>query len=238
MNYDPNKTTWLNPDIEYLIGNEIYEYDMKDAGFSLIKQFKLLSDTKIAELSKLDKGLQRHIAVGKLQGEDRSFSEALTSKFAEMRRVFVNENNLSGNDIISVKKDAIFVIGTCEKLKFGQVEFIPKNQYTSYIRFHNANDIEVYYSEDQIDIKGMGDSAVNKHRLYMIEFLKKIIDMMESKDQKVKRYIMKFIIDYKARELDEEYYIKFDRRSSEMDLLYNYQNIIIPLIYVMMRELS
>ena len=50
MSYNPSKTTWFNPDIEYLFNNEIIEYDMKDAGFNIIKQFKLLPDIKIKEL--------------------------------------------------------------------------------------------------------------------------------------------------------------------------------------------
>ena len=40
--YNPSQTTWLNPNIEYLFGDEIIDYDMKDAGFNLIKQYRLL----------------------------------------------------------------------------------------------------------------------------------------------------------------------------------------------------
>ena len=39
MIYQASKTTWLNPNIEYLFDSEIIEYDMSDAGFSLVKEF-------------------------------------------------------------------------------------------------------------------------------------------------------------------------------------------------------
>ena len=42
INYEPSKTTWLNPNIEYLFDYDIREYDIQDAGFNLIKQFIII----------------------------------------------------------------------------------------------------------------------------------------------------------------------------------------------------
>lgn len=238
MGYNPNKTTWFNPSIEYIFNVDCVEYDMKDAGFNIIKQYRLLPSEKIIELERMGKGIERHIAIGKLQGADKLFSQQLTDKFAEMRRIFIESNKIDDNDIISVKKDAIFVIGERNKLKFGLVEFAPKNKYSSYIRFTNASNIEIYYSDDKLDVKQLGDSAVNKHRLYLIEFIKKIMEMIESKDERVKRFIIKFMMDYKAGILDDEYYIRLDRTSRDVDPLFNYQKIIIPLVQIIMREIE
>lgn len=236
MSYDPKRSTYLNPNIEYLFNDEIIEYDMKDAGFSLIKQFKLLTPEQIRELERLDKGLERHIAVGKLQGKDKEFSNRLGEKFAEVRGFFIEFNGLNDNNILSVKKDAIYTIGSCKRLKFGQVQFSPKNNYTSYIRFPNIQNIEIYYSYMGIDVKGMSDSAVNRHRLYMMEFLKNIISMMETKNSRVKRYLIQFIDSYKSGELDEGYYLEFNNTSNKINPLFNFQNIIIPLIHIVGRE--
>ena len=52
--YQPNMTTYLNPDIEYLFDHPIYEYDMKNAGFSIINEFHLLSQDIIRDLSKME----------------------------------------------------------------------------------------------------------------------------------------------------------------------------------------
>lgn len=235
--YNPQKSTWLNPNIQYLIGNEIIEYDLRDAGFSLIKQYHLLSDQKIDELDRLGKGIERHIAIGKLQGEDKDFSKRLLDKFAEIRTIFISANNLTDNDIISVKKDAIFTIGQCQRVNFGNLTFSQKNTYSSYIRFQSANNLEIYYSNDTIDIKGMGEHAINRHRLYMIEFLKKIFSMLESNNPGVKRYINKFIMEYKLHQLDEEYYIEFNNLSRDVNPLYNFKNIILPLVQIIIKEI-
>lgn len=236
--YNPSKTTWLNPNIEYLFGDEIIEYDIRDAGFNIVKQYRLLPDTKIRELSMMQKGELRHIAIGKLQRDDKDFSNRLLEKFTEVRAIFLSANNLTDDNIISVKKDAIYTIGPCNRLRFGNIEFAPKNQYSSYVRFPDINNLEVYYSSEKIDIKGMGDHAVNRHRLYMFDFIRSIIDMIENNDIRVKRKIMRFISDYKSQELDEEFYVEFNNMSREINPLFNYKNIILPLVQIILKEME
>lgn len=238
MGYNPSKSTWLNPDIEYLFNNEIIEYDIRDAGFSLIKQFKLLPDDKIRELTSLDKGFERHRAIGMLQRNNSELSKSLSDKFTEIRTIFLGANKLSDNNIISVKKDAIYTIGPCSKLKFGSIVFIAKNNYTSYIRFPNVNNIEIYYSSGTMDVKGIGDVSLNKHRLYMMEFLRRTISMLESKDIMIKRWITNFIGDYKSGDLDDEFYLEFNNLSKDINPIYNYQNIIVPMVQIILREME
>lgn len=234
MGYNPKKSVWLNPDIEYIFGDEIIEYDIRDAGFNLIRQYKLLPEEKIKELLYMEK-MERHITIGKIQGADKDFSDVLMNKFAEIRSIFINTNKIRDNDIISVKKDALFIIGEQQRTKFGMVEFRDKNRYSSYIRFPNIRDLEIYYGEDNFDIKGMGDSAISRHRLYMIEFLRNIISMLENNDIRIKRYLKKFIDNYKFHNLDEEYYLEFNSKSTDINYLFNYQNIILPITQIVIK---
>lgn len=236
MSYDPRKSTYLNPNIEYLFDNEIIEYDIKDAGFNIIKHYGLLPPDVIKELDKLEK-MERHITIGKMQGKDKDFSKALMDKFAEVRAVFVSANNLSDSNIISVKKDAIFTVGECNKIKFGRIEFAVKNKYTSYLRFIDNRDIEIYYNGD-MDIKGMGDSAINRHRLYMLQFIKSMISQLECRDSYAKRSLKKFIDDYKGMKLDEEYYIEFNNLSRDYNPVFNFQKVIIPFTQIILKELN
>lgn len=238
MSYNPSKQVWLNPNIEYLFDQEIIEYDMQDAGFSLIKQFNLLPEEKIRELTKLGKGLTRHIEIGKLQGNDPVFSKALSSKFTDLRTIFIQMNKLTDDEILSVKKDAIFTIGKCSKTRFGSIQFIPKNTYTSYVRFPNINNMEIYYSQDQIDIKGISDSVINRHRLYMLDFIREIIEMIENKDTRVKRYIRRFIDDYKFNNLDNGYYLEFNNRSKDINPLFNFREVIIKFLQIVLKEIE
>lgn len=236
--YDPKKTTWLNPNIDYLFNSEIIEYDMKDAGFTLIKQYGLLPDEKIRELEKLERGVERHIAVGKLQRDDKEFSNALLNKFAEMRELFMAMNKIESDDIISVKKDAIYTIGRKKRVQFGKVMFAEKNVYSSYVRFPAIHNLELYYSDSQTDIKGMSESAVNRHRLYMVYFLRQMISGIESKDPAIKRKFMRFVMDYKAHTLDDGYYLEFNNLSRNIDPGFNYMRVIIPISQIIMREVT
>ena len=109
--YHPSKTTWLNPNIEYLFNEEIIEYDIHDAGFSIIQQYHLLPPEKIRELEGIQRGVKRHIAVGMLQRDDKEFSKRLADKFAEVRQLFLMMNQLEDDRILSVIKDAIYTLG-------------------------------------------------------------------------------------------------------------------------------
>lgn len=236
--YTPSKQTWLNPNIEYTFNQEIVEYDMQDAGFSLIKQYHLLPDSEIARLASLPKGFERHKEVGILQRDNKEFSKALADKFAEVRAIFIGTNYITDNDIISVKKDAIFTIGNRSRLRFGAVHFVPKNRYTSYIRLREIQNLELYYSSEGIDIKGMGEAAVNRHRLFLVEFLRKVISYIESQNPYVKKHLMRFISEYKSMTLPEEFYVEFNNLSRDINPVFNYQNLLIPLVQIVQKELS
>jgi hypothetical protein len=228
----------MNPNIEYLFNAEIIEYDMKEAGFSLIKQYNLLDDTEINKLNQLEKD-ERKIAIGKLQRYGNLSSSALSNKFAEMRGMFITANSLSDNEIITVKKDAIFTIGKCKKRKFDGVEFVEKNHYSSYIRFVNNSNVEIFYNDgSDLEIKGIGDVGFNRHRLYLIPFISKIIKCIELKNPSVKRQLKNFIDDYKSMSLDEGFYIEFNNMSSSTDPMFNFQRLLIPLVQIVMGEFN
>lgn len=238
MGYSPKQTTWLNPNIEYLFDTDITEWDIQDAGFSLIKQFNLLSEEEIKRLTKLEKGKPRHIEVGKLQRDNKEFAEALNNAFAEARKIFIQTNNLSDDNIISVKKDAIFTTGNINRVKFGQVIFSPKHTYSSYLRFSNIHNVEIYYSDQGMDFKQINDDVIKRHRIYTVEFLKKFIQKMESKDPSIKRFMMNYIMNYKSLEMDEEYYLEFNNKSNNINPLFNYREIILPLLSIINKEIS
>lgn len=239
MGYNPSQSVWLNPNIEYLFGENIIEYDMRDAGFSLIKEFKLLPESEIARLERIPKGYDRHVAVGILERNDKTFAQALTDKFCEARRVFIETNNIdTDNNLIAVKKDALFVVDKVKRTKFGIVEFAAKNHYSSYIRFSNNGNVELYYSDTGIDVKGIGDNTLNRHRIYLLEWLRGYFRLMENRDSSVKRYLMNFIKKYKNDELDEEYYLEFNSKSMNMDKMFNFTKLIVPLVEVANKEVS
>lgn len=201
---------YLNRNIDFIISKEIIEYDIRSAGFSLIKKYNLLDKNKISYLEKLDKK-SRHIQIGLFQKEDKKLNLLLNEKFTEIRKIFFESNNLLDDDILSIKKDAIYTLKSCNNTEFGDVVFQPKNIYTSY---YNINKFEFYSNKNKLDLKGISDSRLEKHREYFLDFLHSFFNMMEiSSKERVIKYLKEFSYYYKSEELDIRYYRELNRES-------------------------
>ena len=233
------KDLFINPAIPFLFNKNITEYDMKNAGFSLIKEFKLLSDSDIDKLDKLPKDKQK-VKIGILRRDNKDFSKALSVSFKLAREEFFKENDLNDNDIISIKKDAIFTCKNCSKQKIGSyIDFRDKNHYTSYI--HLNNKIEVYYSLNQIDIKGLSKKNIELHKDEMVSLISEFCRRMETQsNEKVLSWFKQFIDKYKKREVNEGYYRTFnadsgfmlDNENKVFDISYNYYNVLLKLVQI------
>jgi hypothetical protein len=240
---------YINPNIPYLFNREIIEYDLKEAGYSIVREFNLLSKDKIEYLNKLDKK-KRHITIGIYQRDDKEFKENLKKGFCIARRLFIEKNNIYKNDIVSIKKDALFICKKCEYQKIGKyLNFRPKNTYTSYIRLDKF--VELYYNQDNLDIKGIGEDKIELHKNYMVKFLNNYFRKAETSDRVcIINYVRKYIDKYKRKELEAGYYRTFDKRSviefinendsyvlsdsikDNIDIRFNLFNIFIKLIKI------
>lgn len=241
------KDLFLNDNIFYFFNKSIYEYDMKNAGFNLTRAYNLLPKSKIEELGRMKKE-RRTIEIGKIQRKDDVYKNKLLQAFKEARRMFFEMNNIEDSDIISIKKDAIFTTKRCDFQKFLEfIEFRDKNYYTSYIRL--SKKIELYYSERQMDIKGLGKESLEYHKDYLIHFIHLYFKKMECDEPAASlEFIRKFIDKYKRRELNVGYYRRFERdpyfqiinddskyyeyweeNKDEIDITYNYFEVFIKL---------
>lgn len=246
------KHNYLNKNIEYLVSNEIIEYDMRSAGFSLIKKFGLLDNNKIQYLESLEKK-KRQIQIGLYQRQDRSLGVKLNEKFVDARKWFFESNGLEDSDVLAIKKDAIMTTKRCHNKQWDNIEFSEKNIYTSYYYIHNH---EFYFNKDTIDVKGISDELLELHRDYMLDFLSSFFYMMETTTRKKKmiQLITEFSHYYKARELEIGYYRELNRQSlfridenlfgqplglssagnvKDLEIGYNHLNYVIPLIGIL-----
>lgn len=243
------RDSFKNPNIPYLFNKDIIEYDMKSAGFSLVREFKLLPVKTIQKLE-LMKNQQQKVEIGKLQRDDENFKKALAQSFEDARQLFFDVNDIDINEVLSIKKDAIFLNRRCKNTKLGDfIEFRPKNEYTSYIQL--SNKLEFYYAPHQIEVKGISDEELEKHEEFMIKFICNFFRKMEtSSDEEVIEFTKRFIDKYKRRKLEVGYYREFDFKSKfrtlygelfneyweenkdELDISYNFQNILIKLIQI------
>ena len=241
---------FINENYFYLVNKEITEYDMKEGGFSLVQEYELLGKDIIKELKKLGKE-KRKIQLGKIQRSDEVFKEKLKKAFQYARKIFVEKNNLEDEDILSIKKDAIITTKYCPNHQIGQfVDFRPKHDYTSFVKLGKR--LEIYYSPYDFAVKGIGDEMLSYHEDYMIKFIKAYFNKLETHPtEDVIEFVRNFIDKYKALELDVGYYRNFNIKSdytikdddtsymnywedqkSDIDISYNYYNILLKLIKV------
>lgn len=110
------------------------------------------------------------------------------------------------DDILSIKKDAIFSLKRFHTLVFDNVEFVEKNNFTSY---YYINRKEFYYSSfnDQLSVKGISDDRLELHKDHMLDVLKYIFKLFELSDRSlIIRELKEFSREYKNKTLDIQYY--------------------------------
>ena len=243
--------TYRNKNIDKLISKVIIEYDLKSANTSLCREYNLLPIEKIEEIEFMPKD-KRVKTIGKIMRKDDKFKMKLKLAFIDIRRRFLEENGLQSDDILCIKKDAIFCLREVSVTDFGYCHFSDKNRYTSYLYL---NRFEFYYNPRGIlDVKGIDDKILKKHDEYMNNFFILLFKHLETSSKRTLfGYIKRFVYKYKTRQLDVNYYreydqeslfrlvdsdevyddatfIPYDNREEYLDIDYNFFNYILPII--------
>lgn len=245
-------SNWTNKKIEYIKNVNITEYDLQDGGLSVIKEYKLLNDKYINQLVTMEKE-KRNIVIGKLQAKLRNLSSNMVLGFGKARQLFVDTNNILDDDILSIKKDAMFIINRHHIItKISEnLNFRIKNAYSSYI---NLNRKEFFWSSilRELIVKGLSDEVKELQKDFLLKNIGQFLNQSE-KIQKEQLYenLKKYRSDYLNRKLPIETYRNLDtglytiddfeintadNEYIEMvDISYNFINYINPLIQRLMR---
>lgn len=251
MNMLYKKHNYKDQNVTFLFSQEIYEYDIKSAGLNLIKKYKLLDKDKIKELENMPKN-KRNKEIGLIQRHDKELAKKLSDCFVEARRLFFEANELKEEEILSIKKDAIFTLKYCQHTKFDNIEFVVKNYYSSYLYLNN---IQFFYYKGKIDVKGFTATS-HLHEDYMLDFMKEFIRLLETNSrEKAIRFLKQFMHLYKTRQLEIGYYremnseslyktnievfndrlyVNFSGDYDNLDISYNYINYLIPLVQILL----
>ena len=245
------KTLYLDKDIEFMFGRRICEYDIKSAGFNIIRHFKFLPESEIEFLASLPKH-ERHVAIGKLQQGNPELTKKMKLGFMACRKKLFQENNIQDEDVLSIKKDAIFIIDRrLEHTDFDTIQFVEKNVYDSYIYL---NKIEFYMNDDECDCKGIKDELAALHRKYMLDIFREFGQLVRfSTPRKQIDFMTEVAEAYRTYQLNINYYRELNKRSlfrpkeeinvlsypmgynfyggdpHELDISYNYVNYLIPM---------
>jgi hypothetical protein len=222
------KKKYYTAPIDSVVGR-ICEYDMKEAGFSVIKKRKLLSENKIKLLQSVPKS-RRTIEIGKLQINNQLLREKMPMFIEYERFMFMIKNGVRDNDILMIKNDAILVVGIrCKSLENNGVKFVEKNIYTSY---HQLGGIKFLYNgrKESLDIDGISDELLYLHEEGMISFFIEAFRLIELNNLKrLSSYLLEFANNYKAKKLPLVYYREFNATSNYLirkgDMLIGFKDV-------------
>ena len=242
------KTNKSNPIISHTM---ITEWDMKSGNTSILREFSLIPEKKIEKIEQMSREL-RQKEVGLLQKKDKSLASKLEAGFDEIITRFIAVNELENDDIISIKRDAIFIRSRTPKFQtIGQYcTFRPKGVYSAFLLLDGK---EFYMTPDSFDIKGFPDDKVSLHNNGILSYVHAFLEDFDYDMRGLNQYCKEFVSAYKNKELPIEFYREFSSDSqfkildytgenwyglesideSMLDKLiisYNYEHIVIPLI--------
>lgn len=239
-----------NKNTPLIAHTQIVEWDMKSANTSIMREYKLAPTKWIARVEAMD-GDNRKKQVGLRQQKVKGLAKAMEEGFNEIVQKFIETNGLEENDIISIKRDAVFIRSRIPQVTtIGQYcHFRPKG---TYVAFLILNGYEFYMKQDgQFDIKGISDELIPLHNDGILQFIRDFLDDFDYDMNGLHQYCKDFVNAYKKRELPLDYYRSLNGESTftlitesgaynsqfitesmidDVDISYNYENIVLPLI--------
>ena len=136
-----------------IIKNSICEFDIKNAGVTILYQKGILTKKEYLYYINLDKNT-RVIKTGNLLKDNPSYYKIQMDGFKEYMDKFILANKIKKYSIYEIAKDALWIIGRQPRiLKFDNVLFVKKREFTSFFKYRKI----IFYvnsSTNIIDIRG------------------------------------------------------------------------------------
>lgn len=243
-------TNWKNSDYHYLKNVNITEWDIKSAGLSVIRFHKLLPQEEITKLESMSKK-SRTIREGLFQKENPVIAEKIVKTLEDVRQAFCFINDIYEENVLSIKKDAIFIININPNTKNikEHFEFRQKGKYTSFILL---NKHEFYLSDTgELDIKGLSSNVIESQKDYFLKDMRYLLSMSEKVDKLQMFNILKnYRRKYLNMELPLETYRELDTGAfrvgeylptevdesvrGDIDISQNYMNYLLPMFSLLL----
>ena len=211
------RTIYDKNELPYVL-NVITEYDLRKANISALKYYNIINDEDYNILLSMPKNV-REINIGMMIKKDKSIFKHIKNGIIKAKELFFKINNIEDGEVLSIKNDAIFLMGTrnIECNVNDSFVFVPKNIYTFYMK---SMHLQIFYGYNQItnsevlDIKGIKDSQLEYHRDYMVNFLCSLMYMIQNNTiEDTIHYYNTFYEQYINRKLPIGYYREFNSLS-------------------------
>ena len=177
------RTIYDKKELPYVL-NVITEYDLSKANISALRYYNIIDDNYYNTLLSMPKKV-REINIGMMIKKDISIFKHIKNGIIKAKELFFKINNIEDREVLSIKNDAVFLMGT-RNIQCNVNElftFIPKNTYTFYMK---SMILQIFYGYDPInnsevlDIKGIRDKQLEYHRDYMVNFLCSLMYMIQN----------------------------------------------------------
>lgn len=196
------------------INNSIYEYDIRKANISILLKNNVISAETYNAFLNMDK-MERQIKIGLMQKNNPELKNVLELGFEEARRLLIESNSIQKEEIVSIKKDAIFVTRQLVYTSFPPIEFVLKNRYDLFVKTEYPK-LEFYYGmidneEENLDVKGIKDEALPIHYGTWMTFLCEFFGYLSHGQlQEAMTLLSTTSKNYINRSLPIEYYREFN----------------------------
>lgn len=203
-------------DISYLTNVFIYEYDISKCNINILYTKNVIDKATYDYLNEAPR-MTRQVYVGKLC-RDENVSNILKAGIIEAKKVFFEANNIQDRDVLSIKNDAVFLIGKKVRYtEFELIKFVAKNIYTSFYKFSNM-EFYYYYSnatkEEYLDVKGISDENLKLHEGFFLQLLKDLFYSIQINGPEISMRMLKdSYIEYISLKMPIEYYRCFNTQS-------------------------
>lgn len=203
--------------IPYVVNQYITEYDIVKANISVLYHEGVIDKRLHDTLWNADKH-HREVFIGQMQKHNSHVSEVKAAGIKKFRRLFCEANGLEDHDILSIKNDAIFVIGKeCKNTQFDNITFRTANQYKVYVKI---GILEIYYGFDPmtgseiIDVKGIKDNILERHKDCMIYYLCEVFHtLLVGRPEDAIKYHSEILEQFLSRSLPMGFYREFNAES-------------------------
>ena len=197
------KHNYTRKDITIIRNTMIREYDIKSAGLNILYNKEYVDEETYNHLMSIDK-LERNIIIGKWLRENTSVNKEMMDEFIRIRKAFFEMNNLEDDNVLAIKKDAIFVIDrVLSGLQFENYLFVAKDEYTDFILMNKK---EYYYNKytNELVVKGFSQETKEFQKDYYFLLIKTLLNIPNPKDRF--KCLIIFKDDFLNRRLSKEYY--------------------------------
>ena len=213
-----NKSRYLTS-TNLIVNKEICEYDIKSSNTSIAREYHLLSSEECDELEALPKQ-EREIKVGLKKRDDEEYSKKEAEGLKAAKRKFIEQNELTIPEIVSIKGDAFFIQRDFIEHEWvgDYIHFRKKGEYQSYLYL---DPVEVYHDREnrKLVVKQISDEVYQYyHENFLGNFIEEVLFDLEN-EVPVRKKVVRFFDDYKVRQLPKEYYREFNAAS-----MYRYLN--------------